>query len=192
MATRTMSTVAFRVLVGGAVLSGLWAVKVTHDRHQLKQVLAQLQQEHARVTQELNEAQETIHVQSEDLHVLRQDLAALQATLAEREGEVARLEQERTGLTRQLASVQQDNAALEAKLASLKELKAAIRLVKQKIRRERWEAWLARVRQQQQEDGQRLAGGNRGYVVRQGFSTLGARVSAGTRLQVRVLEPEVP
>ncbi len=192
MATRTISRLTFRVLVGSAVISGLWAFKVTYDRYQLKHLVAQLQQAQARLTEELTQAQETIQDQSEDLKGLEGELAALQATLAERERDADRLDQERMNLTSQLASVRDEKATLEAKLASLKELRAAIRLVKQKIRKERWETWLAHMRQQGDDETQRLASGNRGYVVRQGLSTLGARASSGTRLQVRVLEPETP
>lgn len=192
MATRTVKTLAFCVLVGSVLISGVWALKATYDRGQLKGVVAELQQTQTRLT-------ETIQTQAGTLKDFEGELVELQAALTEREQKIAQLEAERTNLltsntslTQRVALLQQERAALEAKLASLNELKAAIRMVKQKIRTERQERWLASIRQRREHEAQRLAGGNRGYVVRQGLSTLGARASAGTRLQVRVLDPEAP
>ena len=192
MATRTVSALVFRVLVGSVLISGVWALKTTYDRGQLKGGVAELRQEQTRLT-------ETIQTQADTLKDFEGELVELQATLTEREREIAQLEMERTNLlasntslTQRLALLQQERAALEAKLASLNELKAAIRVVTQKIRTEQRERWLASIRQRREHEAQQLAGGNRGYVVRQGLSTLGARTSAGTRLQVRVLDPEAP
>ena len=197
MATRTISRVAFRLLVLGFIVSALWAAKATYDRSRFQREVAGLQGEQARLSGALSQAQETLHAQTERLTGLEQDLADLQVTLTQRERQLAQLQEEHaqvlashTSLTGRVELLEQDKAGLEAKLSSLKELRSAIRLVKHKIRQERWESWLAHVRQQRQEDVQQLAGGNRGYVVRQGSSTLGARAAVGTKLQVRVLEPE--
>lgn len=197
MATRTMSRVAFRLLVLGLIASALWAAKATYDRFRFQREVTVLQGEQARLSGALSEAQETLHAQTKHLTSLEQELADLQTTLAKREQQLAQLQGEHaqllasnSSLTGRVELLEQEKAGLETKLSSLKELRAAIRLVKQKIRQERWESWLAHVHQQRQEDVQQLASGNRGYVVRQGVPTLGARATVGTKLQVRVLEPE--
>ncbi|OGX32400.1 MAG: hypothetical protein A3E56_03540 [Omnitrophica WOR_2 bacterium RIFCSPHIGHO2_12_FULL_64_13] len=197
MATRTISRVAFRFLVLGLIASALWAAKATYDRSRFQREVAVLQNEQTRLSGALSEAQETLHAQTEHLTSLEQELTDLQATLTQRERQLAQLQEEHaqvlasnSSLTGRVELLEQEKAEFERKFSSVKELRTAIRLVKHQISQERWERWLAHVRQQRQEDVQRLVGGNRGYVVRQGLPTLGARASVGTKLQVRVLEPE--
>lgn len=190
MATRTASTLMLWLLIGALLVSGAWAVKVTRDRGQLRGLVAQLQTEQVRLTEELQQAQRTVDDQADELQGLEGRLAELQATLADLEAQRKNLLASNADLTEQVTSLQHDRADLEARLTSLKELRTAIRVVKGQIQQQRWETWLARVRQQEDADVEQLASGNRGYVVQQGFSTLGARASLGTKLQVRVLEPE--
>ena len=90
-----------------------------------------------------------------------------------------------TQLTAQLAAAKAEKAALEAKLSSIKELKLAIRDVRRKLWNERWADYRALAQARREQDQEQLASGNRGFVVKQGRSTLGS----SPRLQVHVLEP---
>ncbi len=145
-----------------------------------QQTLAQLEAERARLNTELTEARSTIQVQATDLSGFQDELNTLQHRLTQTISEL-------TALQREHASVVTQKQQLEARLSSIKELKLAIRDVKQRLWNERWAAWRAHVEAQKVVDQQRLASGNRGYVVHQGTSTLG--LSAG--LHVLVHEPEV-
>ena len=76
---------------------------------------------------------------------------------------------------------------LEAKLSSIKELKLAIHDLRYKMWNDRWAAWRAQVQNQRAEDEEALARGNRGYLLRDGVSTLARE---NLRLRVHVLEPQ--
>lgn len=65
----------------------------------------------------------------------------------------------------------EEKQKLEAKLHSLKELKEAIRQVKAEYRREKAQQYLAKKESQKEIDAQKLAQGNRGFLVRDGQST---------------------
>ena len=124
---------------------------------------------------------------------LQDDLKQVQSRLDETVVELSSLQREHeqlrehdTSLMTQLSSVTEEKQQLEAKLSSLSELRLAIHDVKRKMRDERWAAWRERVRQAKLVDQARLAAGNRGYVIRNGATTLGA----APRLHVHVLEPE--
>ncbi len=125
---------------------------------------------------------------------LQHDLNGLQDRLDKALVEIASLQKEHEGLRQQnttlatqLSSVEAEKEALRAKLSSLKELKLAIRDVKSKMREERLAAWRQRIEAFREADQERLASGNRGYVVREGKPTLG---TGSTRLRVHVLEPK--
>ena len=197
MAQRQVSSSVFWALVIGCVVSVMASLYLTNEQRKLsaayrqaKASIAELEQARVQLSGELAEVRETAETQAGELTNLEGQLTSLQASLTKSEQEIARLQQANLGLNEQLAGIAQEKQALEAKLSSLKELKLAIRAVRQKIRQERWEAWLAQVRAQQQADQQRLASGNRGCVMRQGLSTLGAVSPSTNKLQVRVLEPQ--
>lgn len=189
-------------LAGGLVMSSAVAAKFVFDKRRLataydqaQAALAQLEQQRIHLSQELAQAKETMTDQAEEIGGLEQELDNLQTRFDLAEQEIARLQTEQLAfrqtnesLSQRLAAATQDKQALEARLSSLKELKLAMQAVRRKLRNERWQAWLARIRVQKAQDQQQLAKGNRGYVVRNGVPTLGEP----TRLQVRVLDPQTP
>ena len=183
------------------VAVSLWrAIAVEHEKRQVTeayqrahQLVTQLAQERDHLNQELVGANHTVEAQAGDLKNLQQELKSVQQRLDETTAEIASLQrehqmlrQEHSVLTTELGTVKTEKQQLEAKLSSLKELRLAIRDVKQKMSTERWAAWRANVERLKREDQERLASGNRGYLVREGTSTLGA----GPRLHVHVLEPQ--
>ena len=140
----------------------------------------------------LTEAKQTVETQAGSLSNLELELANVQAKLTAAATQIASLQREQeqmrgqnTSLTARLDSAMTEKAALEARLSSLKELKLAIRDVRRKLWNERWADFRARVQAQLEKDQEQLASGNRGFVVKQGRSTLGS----SPRLQVHVLEP---
>ena len=180
-------------LVGGLLVSAAVATKLAVDKRALKSAytqaraqIAQLQEERTSLSQELTTAEQTLDTQTGELAALEQELSRIQSRLALADRELAQLQQENRTLNDQLASATADKRALEARLSSLTELKGAIREVKARLRRQRWEAWVAYVSARRAEEQRRLAKGNRGYVIRNGVPTLGSP----TKLQVRVLEPQ--
>jgi hypothetical protein len=82
--------------------------------------------------------------------------------------------------------VSEEKTLLEQKMRSIRELRLAIHAVKQQMWAKRRHEWLAKLEVQRAEDERRLAEGNRGYLVRDGSTTL----KSATKLQVRVLDPE--
>lgn len=174
------------VLVVATVVSGGVAIKLTLDKRKLSADYASAQRTLAELDHELDETRSIAEDQSTELD-------HLQARLSQAEQEVRRLEfeqkgfrQANAGLLQQLASVSQEKQLLEEKLHSIRELRLAIRNVNQQLWAKRRQQWLAKVDAQRAEDERRLAGGNRGYLVRDGVTTL----RSATKLQVRVLDPQ--
>jgi chromosome segregation ATPase len=115
---------------------------------------------------------------------LEGELAATQEQLqqvrAELEGTLAALKE----VNDKLARTQQDNLALleekdklEAKLRSLQELKKAIKEVKIERRQQKKQEYLAKKETQKEIDVQKLAQGNRGFLIKGGQSTHQPRVT---------------
>ncbi len=187
--------VLFVVLTGGLVASGAFAVKVGVDKQRLSTTVTELEQERARLSEQLATALHTIDDQASALTQLQDQLTGLQARLKQTEDEVQllqanylQLRQEHAGLQQELATTTHAKAVLETKLSNLHDLKAAIRTVKHEMWQRRLQAWMAHLDEQRAQDQQELARGNRGFVVRDGVSTIGAL--GHTKLQVRVLEPQ--
>lgn len=158
-----------------------------------QRLVEQLSEERTHLTEELSSARETVEGQADELASRQQELAAVQERLDHMVMELASLKQEheqlrdqQASLTSQLDSILVEKQQLEAKLSDLKQLRLAMRDVKRKIWHERWAAWLARVEALKTEDQEQLASGNRGYVMREGSSTL----TSSPRLHVHVLEPQ--
>ena len=190
--------------------ASLWRTAVVeHQKHRLadayeetKQMAQQLSEERGHLDQALSSTRQTVETQSGNISNLQQELGQVQqrldSTLAEvntlhtqiaaLQEEQGRLRDSNDSLTFQLSAVLAEKQELERKLTSLPELRLAIRHVKHKLQEERWDSWRARIAAFKRADQEQLASGNRGYVVREGVSTLGSS-TAGT-LQVRVLEPE--
>ena len=199
-----MAIRANRVIVLALValaVGSLWrAVSVEQDKrriaesyHQAQEMVKQLEDERSHLNDELVNARQTVEGQAGNITTLQQELQGVQEKLDQTVVELASLQrdhallrQQNASLSSQLGSVMTEKQQLEAKLSSLKELRVAIRDVKRRMWNERWAAWRARIETLKREDEERLASGNRGYIVRQGVSTLGS----GQKLQVHVLEPQ--
>ena len=185
------------------VIASLWRAgsvenqknRLAKEYEQAKAILGQLEAEHGSLSEELSVASRTMAGQALDISELREELALVQDQLDETVVELSalqrdheRVRQENASLVNQMESLQSEKVALEGRLSSLKELRVAIREVKQKMRDERWAAWRARAVAQRELDQQLLAKGNRGFVIREGTTTVGSGTPA--RLQVHVREPE--
>ena len=192
------------IVLAAVAIGSLWrTVKVEQDKRdisaayqQAQQLAAQLSSERDTLSRELTDTQETVEGQTGEMDHLKQELTGVQdkldqtvQQLSSMQREHEALREQQTSLTTQLSSVTQEKEQLAAKLSSLKELRVAIRDVKQRLRDERWASWRAHVDSSRQADQEALASGNRGYVTRNGASTLGAK--PGTpRMNVHVLEPQ--
>lgn len=198
--TKPQGRLLLVALVAIVVIS-LWrATSVEQQKRQIakaydeaKQVLAQLETDRGRLSEELERAGRTMSAQATDLQALQQELSRVEGEMQQTVSELAILHQEHaqlreqnTSLASQLSSVTTEKQQLEARLSSLKELRLAIRDVKRKVWEDQWATWRARVQAQREEDQRRLASGNRGYLVRDGVTTLGSEV----RLRVHVREPQ--
>ena len=197
-------SIATRVIVVGLALLAivsLWrAFAVEHERRQLlalhqqtQQQLQQVESERTELTGELFKAKQTIESQATDLAGYRHELDLAQERLQRAATELASLKQEEetlnarnAALVGEVSDITAQKQTLEAKLTSLVDLRQAIRNVKHKLWEQRLAAWRQRIEAAREEDRQRLASGNRGYVVRDGTSTL----AASPRLRVHVLEPQ--
>ena len=160
--------------------------QLTHDYAQAQQMLQQLESERDHLNQALSQARQTIDGQSADMGNLRQELQGLAGQLTTTRAELTSLQQQHASLTADFNAIKVEKDQLQAKLSSLKELRLAIRDVKRQMWQTRLAAWQMRIRAQRDADLQRLASGNRGFLVRDGVPTLGS----GPRLHVHVLEPQ--
>ena len=167
--------------------------RLAHDYAQAHELVVQLEAERDALSLQLGQVQETAQAQTTELQDTQQRLQALteqletaKTALASLQREHETLRQAHASLGSQLGAVMNEKQQLEARLSSLHELTLAIRDVKRKLSEQRWAAWRARRQQQRADDQQRLAAGNRGFLVREGLSTVGT----GVRLHVHVLEPQ--
>lgn len=191
------------VLVGLVVLTAIsvWrAVASEREKYRLdrayreaQQMVQELSSEREKLNQELAGAKETIEGQSGNITNLQQELQGVQGRLEKTLADIESLQKEREQLARQndtigaqLGMVTAQKQQLEAKLSDLKELRLAIHDVRRKMWNRRLAAWRVRIQTLKDADEQKLASGNRGYIVRDGTPTLGA----SPRLRVQVLEPQ--
>ena len=199
-----MTSTVGRLLVIGLVLVtliSLWrTVAVEGEKRRLAKVaeevrqhVQQLEAERTALNTELANAKRTVEGQTGDLANYRQELEQAQQRLQHAAMELASLKHEQEALlarnstlANELTTATTQKQVLEAKLSDLHELRAAIHDVKRKVWEQRWAAWRMRLQAEREADQQRLASGNRGYVLRNGSSTIGA----APRLHVHVLEPQ--
>ena len=153
---------------------------------QAQQTLAQLEVERAQLSQELSGAHQTIEKQNGEMTSLQESLKDLGTRLAQTTTELTSLQQDYQQLRSSHETLMTEKQQLEAKLSSIKELKLAILDVKRQMWNRRLAAWRAHIQAMKEADRERLASGNRGYLVRGGIPTFSPR----TKLQVRVLEPQ--
>ena len=167
--------------------------RVKHAYDEAQQMVAELERQRSQLSGEVDTARKTITGQADELNGLQSQLKSVQdrldktvADLASLQREHEQLQQHDESLTSQVGALQAQKQQLEVKLSSLKELRLAIRDVKRKMRDERWAAWRAHIEGLKKADQERLASGNRGYVIREGTPTLGSE----TTLRVHVLQPQ--
>ena len=199
MATRRGRVIL--VVLGIATAVSFWrTAALERQKHRLSTaytkvqgVVGQLTEERDRLNSELSTTRQTVEAQGGQLASLQHELEEAQGRLERTVDELASLQREQahlrsqnSSLSMQLSAVTAEKAELEQRLSSLKELKLAIRDVKRKIWQQRWASLRTRIEQLRHEDQDRLASGNRGYIIRDGKSTL----SSAARLQVHVLEPQ--
>jgi chromosome segregation ATPase len=153
----------------------------------------QLTEERTQLSTELASAKQSIEQQAGQNTNLQQELQAVQAKLDQSTKQVAALQQERQEMAQENAKLSSDLDAamaekqqLEAKLSSIKELKLAIKDVRRQMWAKRMSNWRARAERFKETDRERLAQGNRGFIVRDGQTTIGS----SPRLHVHVLEPQ--
>ena len=199
-----LSTRARLLFMGLAVIAdlSLWrAAAVEHEKQRLpvahakmQRAVQQLEDERAHITGELTAARQTIQEQTGDLTRLQTELQSAHIRLESSLTELASLQREHeqlrerdSSLETQLSAVVAEKQQLEAKLSSVKELRLAIHDLQRKVWKERWAAWQAHIQARRYAQREALAWGNRGYVVREGASTLG---SSSPRMHVQVLEPQ--
>ncbi len=204
MPNRSIGRILILVLIVAVVASWILTFKTERDKRRLASALEQaqasvdaLEQERLQLSGDLAQVSETLTGRDSQLESIQAELNGLKDQLHDAVQEIARLQTEQSGmyvrqasLTEQLDTANLDRDAMRAKLSSIKELKAAILTVKHHLREQRHQVWLAKAEAQRAEDQQRLAQGNRGFVVRDGSSTLAVAPRLGTKLQVRVLEPQ--
>ncbi len=189
------------VVLAIIAVGSLWrTVAVEREKRRLadayekaRQLVNQLGTERSQLSNELKTAQGTIEGQNTDLKGLQDELARVHSELNDTGVELASIRREHeqlrehnASLNVQIASIETEKKQLEAKLSSIMELRLAIRDVKRKMSDERWAAWRAHIEAAKAEDRRLLAEGNRGYVVRDGASTLGE----SRHMHVHVLEPQ--
>ena len=185
----------FMMLTAGLAVSGLITTKTLLDKRALSSAytkaqaeLTQLQHDREQLSNALAQAQQTVGEQTTDVVRLQTELTQIETLLERIQQEVVQLQQDNATLTQQASDATRAKQQLEAKLSSIHELKLAIRDIRRKMWQERWQSWLARIDEQRQRDQVRLASGNRGFVVREGSSTLAS--SSMKKVQVRVLDPQ--
>ncbi len=207
MAIRMRNRVVVAVLAIAAA-AGLWRAgaveqekrRLANAYQQAQAQLAHLAEERAKLAEELTGAHQTIEGQTASLAQLQGDLDRVQRQLEDTTQELASLTQEHEALRAehltlagQFEAVQHEKQQLEAKLSDIHQLKLAIRDVRNKMWERRFAAlrtrWQERVASLERQDEERLASGNRGYILREGLSTISQTPTP--RLHVHVLEPRV-
>lgn len=174
------------VLVVATFVTGGLALKLNMDRRKLAEEYAGAQRTLAELDHELDETRGIAQDQATELDRLQGRLTEAQQEVQRLQFEQRGFRQANTNLLQQLASVSEEKTRLEDKLHSIRELRLAIRSVKQQLWATRRQEWLAKLEAQQADDQRKLAAGNRGYLVRNGVTTL----RSATKLQVRVLDPQ--
>jgi septal ring factor EnvC (AmiA/AmiB activator) len=154
-------------------------------------LVQQLTQERTQLTTDLASAKQTIEQQASQNTNLQQE--SVQAKLDQSTKQVASLQKEKQQMTQQnakltgeLETALVEKQQLEAKLSNIKELKLAIKDVRRQVWAKRMSNWRARADKFREADRERLAQGNRGFIVRDGQTTIGS----SPRLHVHVLEPQ--
>jgi chromosome segregation ATPase len=126
----------------------------------------ELKETKVRVCQELKEKQllqNNLNEASEQLQGAQEELLKVKTELENTQNELNIVNEKLSGVEKENQALLEEKNRLEAKLHSLKELKEAIRQVK-------LEDFQQKVEQQKEIDAQGVAGGNRGFLIKDGQS----------------------
>lgn len=182
-------------------IASLWrAAVVEHEKRRLAEAHAKIQRamneledERTHLTGQLVEARQMIDEETNELSRLALELQHAQTQLERASKELASLQREHEELlahdqsmSSQVSALMTEKQELDAKLSSVKGLRLAIRDLTRKMWQERWAMLREHLQARRHADHDLLIAGNRGYVVRDGASTL----SSSPRMHVHVLEPQ--
>ena len=190
-----------RLVVTGLVLlsvASLWRSSslehqkrcLEHDFEVARQRLSRVQTERTRLHEEFLGTSEAFEGQARLLQEAKTELDHTVHNLASLQRDHDELRARHASLSSELDMLRRDHQQLQERLTSIKSLRLAMNELKQQLRERRRPALAPRVREMKPADEEQLALGNRGYVVRQGLSTLAKGNSV--RLHVHVLDPQSP
>ncbi|MFA5156776.1 MAG: hypothetical protein WC532_05225 [Candidatus Omnitrophota bacterium] len=120
---------------------------------------------------EMQENRAQLKQEQEARQLLELELKATQEQLQKVIAELKTVSDKLSSAEKNNQALLQEKKELEAKLHSLKELKKAIRQTKAEYRQEKAQQYRAKKEKQKEIDAQRLAQGNRGFLVRDGQPT---------------------
>jgi len=153
--------------------------KLLTDVEQIWSRISSLEDQRDGLTQELKEkgmveaylglAEKEISQINAKLIEAKNTIIKLQLSMAELEGEKQKLNIEANRLGREAKRLSNEKAWLESRFNSIRELKKAISEIKREI-------YLVRKDMRKRIDTLATAGGNRGYIVKDGKSTYGRKV----------------
>ena len=190
-----------RVVVTGLVLlsgASVWrSSSLEHQKRRLqrdygeaRQLLSQVEAERAHLHEEFLSTSEAFEGQARILQEAKTELDETAHDLAALRREHDALRTRHASLYSELDALRRDHQQLQARLTSMKSLRLAMTELQQQLRDQRRAVLASRLRETKAADEDRLALGNRGYVMRGGVSTLAKGNSV--RLHVHVLDPQSP
>lgn len=132
----------------------------------LQQLLAK---ENSELKENLKTSEEELTKLTGDLSEKQNDIEQLRSQISLLEAKNTALMEEKEKLELELAQVSQENDNLKARLSSPMELKQALRELKRQMRK-------VSVKIQQRARAEKIAEGNRGFLIKNGHSTYPAKV----------------
>ena len=188
------------VVTGLVLLSGasLWrSSSLEHQKRRLereyaeaRQLLSQVESERARLHEEFLVTSEAFEGQTRVLQEAKTELDQTASRLTALQREHDALRERHVSLASELDTLRRDHQQLQAQMTSMQSLRLSMKELKPQLREQRQAALAMRTREKKAADEERLALGNRGYIVRGGVSTLAKGNSV--RLHVHVLDPQSP
>lgn len=177
----------------------LWIRSLQLENHQLERVveqrdtvIEQLEQEETRLTFELETSRTHLADTTAEVARLDQQAQSIGQEAERLSQDVGRFQQsylqvreEREQLMQRVLDLEQERAELAKRLSSIETLRLAIREAIEMRKEAQQEQRLLVLKARRAADDQRLAVGNKGYLVRDGRSTVG-----GSTVFIRVHEPE--
>jgi chromosome segregation ATPase len=145
--------------------------QLTEQLEEKGKAIGQLLEEKQEMAKKLNSRQERLASIEEALGQAQKTIDQLRSEAGSLKEENLSLKQEKDVLIAQADVLTQEKSSLEARLSSVAELKKAIRELKRKIRQAKTE-----VIKKVKVDKNTVSEGNHGFVVKDGQSTLGAKI----------------